>query len=267
MLPPLTESSKRHLINVSQIARDMLRPLAEVPILDSMWNPEYVALGTHEGLAILLTAAEFPSKEASAEDIENGEVSKEYDKGTIDSHRLFENLMGLISTGLVVVSVSMTISITLCTYAVTTFDPKAESFDNVGFYAAWSRQGTMLHIFHWIQQLFLAASVSCGAHTVMTGFFLYGALGVYCVTLESKYELLFENITELGTFWVMVAMSVQSFLFSLPFMMARISPVGCFCSLIPLVVLWITWINMGKMANSYAIMQWKTARRLLNIYT
>ena len=102
----------------------------------------------------------------------------------------------------------------------------------------------------------------------MTGFFLYGALGVYCVTLESKYELLFENITELGTFWMMVATSVLSFLYSLPFLLARISPVGCFCSLIPLMVLWVTGSYMGKMADSYAIMQWKTARRrLLNIHT
>ncbi len=84
----------------------------------------------------------------------------------------------------------------------------------------------------------------------------------------SKYELLFENINrnrDVGD--GMVAMSVQSFLCSLPFMMARISPVGCFFSLIPLVVLWVTGSYMGKMADSYAVMQWKTARRLLNIHT
>lgn len=272
-IAPMTEISKKEMRSVSSRAKEMLRPLVEIDDFDTlpnnMFHPAFDKCGSHEGVAILLVASEFPDREEELSKVEEGRKGKsDYEKATIDTYRLFENLMGLVSTALVVSSVSMTISVALLIVSVGSFDPSSPSLqgpknETLGFYSSWASNGMLLHICHWLQQVFLALSIGCGGRSIMSGFFCYGAIGIYPVTLESTYELMFSDITHLGELWLYVAWSVLFFVLSLPFLTARISPVACLCSIIPIVTIFTGMVKVNGLANRHAISQWRTARNRL----
>ena len=246
-------TTQKKMQEISKIAREKLKLFSEIEDIKSLSHPEHVKLGSHEGVAILTVAASFPMTDSQ----------EDYEIASKRAVRLIDNIMGLISTALVVGSVTLTISLTIFAMSVTTFKTGEPSIGSLLIYVEWEKSGIVLQICYFIQQTFLAFAIGFGIRIIMIGFLLYGCIGIYTITLDSQFKLLLQYLAELSDLWVCVASSVLFLGLSLPFMAVRISPASTFLSVIPLIFIYFSFSSSFKIGDSYAVEQHRVVQEIL----
>eukprot|EP00440_Ansanella_granifera_P024931 gb/GFBE01027078.1/.p1 GENE.gb/GFBE01027078.1/~~gb/GFBE01027078.1/.p1 ORF type:complete len:157 (+),score=22.84 gb/GFBE01027078.1/:1-471(+) len=92
---------------------------------------------------------------------------------------------------------------------------------------------TAMHVFHWIESLFLSFSVAAAATGILQGSYLYSGLTLWMPDGESQMAFMADKRSELVCNMTYSFHSLHFLLMALPFLAARTSAVAFFCAFIP----------------------------------
>ena len=259
MHPTLTKDEKNGLHGVAGRAHDLLRPFAEKDDLKTIWDPIYLRLGTHEGVAVLLVAIQF---EQSA--VQRKEEVAQYDHATLEAYRIVDNLMGFFSTALVVLTLCFSISVAILVSMSISFTASIGPLGgNIALFERWERYDEFLYVCHWFESIFLVGSIYNSFRGIMLGFLSYCSIALYMTELEDKLWFLMTDLTKLSDTWGYTFFSLTCLTLSLPFLGARISPVFCLVSPFLVVAVYSFFVEISNMAFIQAQQQLKRAKEIM----
>ena len=264
-----------------QRPKDMPRNFFRL-IASKWWKPFQDDLGTTHGVGILLLVAKLDTGgTGTLRADEEANFLREVDV-------MGEQLLGFITTAMVMAMLIVSICIPLCVYQLSTVTPEELiALPSLGgnwaqppdWYAAWMGSSA-LHVLYWFEAASLSLTVTLGCQCIMTCNFMYMNLAIVFPDPEYKTYYLVDNIQTVFDCFMKSIGCLQAMMVSLPMLAARISPVAgiCIClpafSMLPLHVTYILgplsfwWTgaaeNMeNKQYCSPALMQLCVAREVL----
>lgn len=279
-IPDVSDEEKRNLNDIAIRARVLLRPFALLnPGREIVWSTVYMmGCGAQEGCCVLIAAAHFDLKEPLGIDKNEMEDDKmkgndaNYSHTTLEAFRLIDNMMNFVSTALVVMSLTLTIAATLISTALSPFSENDTSLhgdsdgkEGIPLAVLWAKNSDLMFVLHIFEGIFVALTAVTSAVGIYWGFFVYGSLGIYLVSLESKLRFLMEYITIIAEIWMYTFFSVLFLAFSLPCIAARISPVICLCAWIVPIGFIRAFLKSMPYGEYLAMDQHRTARAIFGI--
>ena len=287
-VPRVPNDTQARLCALGKMAREKLAPWAAVELPDGIepgmrahdiplgkgifmpghpFAKEFKKAGEHEGLGILLIIAKLDADG-------DGKVSPAEMKDFCDNiQSMAENEMGFATTVMIVSTLSLAITVPLVVLQPYDWAPSDWAVLGVGWpgvaawYTAWMTSPALL-VVHWLELLFLAASILKSVESTLLAMAFYAALSLYCPDTESKAGYMFDNSSLLAQLGYSGAASLVYLLLGLTFLSARVSPfAGLFIG--PLFLLTLRtffWNNVFKgVFMAPALNQFRMARDVLSL--
>jgi hypothetical protein len=248
---PNTTEAKDELSTLAEEARSLLSKFADEPF-KSMFQPSFHEIGEHEGVGVLLVASQLDQLDDDGMKV-------------LHADNLVENILGFLSTTLVVTSLCLTISVTFMVQGILAFDPTAPSLGGEEWYAKWLDKDLM-YALHWCESVLLATSIYNAIKGIFLAFGFYCGVSLYMPDMLAKCRFLMASITQLPDVWMYTITSIIFMMLALPFIGARASPVAALCSFIPLLGVVTIMKRMITMGDWMAAEQHRQAVKLLQAH-
>ena len=268
-------------------ARALLLPWARADF-GGMRDARFEALGSHEGVAVLLSTAALDDDDAEREEREPA-ASDDPKTTTHRSHaeedavvrtgnatRVLESTRALVDTAMVISGLALTVSVpqlfvplddtlsleTLRTSVSMGNDDPSFDAPKHAWYGAWDA-ADFRHAAYWIECAFLGLALWHNVRSLMTGFLWITSLGVCMTTLESRLEFAIAHLKSIGSIWTFPATGLMCTCASLPFAAARVSPPATLAAIAPAAVVLFCVVDMHPKGEMMARTQHATAREMM----
>lgn len=191
----------------------------------SKWFRVYHELGEHEGCGIMLMIARL---DVRGEGIIEPEELKQLWRD-VETHT--ENVLGFVTTAMVVATLALSVTVPLVLWPHDTPDVEVASLGAswpwlAAWYGSWMKSPALPFV-HWVETMVLSASTGVSVFGAISGLVVYSNLAIYATDAESKLYCMYDNYSAFAKVFICGLVGLLSLLLGVILLSARISPVAC----------------------------------------
>lgn len=194
--------------------------------MSGAWFKAYQKVGEHEGCGVLLLVAKLDV--CGEGQLEPGEVNACFR----EVEQMVENVLGYVTTMMIVATLSLAITVPLMLWPHSTSDMSGSPSLGGGwpygtdFYRSWLNSPA-LSVVYWLEMLAFSVSISAAVRGTMLGFLFYSNLAIYAPDAESKLYCMLDNVSVSSRMFYACVLSLAFLYIGLVLLAARTTPVGC----------------------------------------
>lgn len=265
IIPGMMQHELEEVPDLLKKAQSMMSPM-------SPWFKAYGKVGEHEGCGIILIIARVDPQGT-------GDISRsELEQLNRNVENRAENVLGFITTIMIVSTLSLAVTVPLIIWPLSTsdgvVDNRPQFSPSLGggwpggaeWYAAWLGSPA-LAVVHWFEIICLSSSIYIAISGTITGMVLYSNMAIYAPDTQSKLFTMYENYASLSGMFYSGFGSIITLYVGLIFLTARVCPLACLTLFAMLVMLFQRMFLSKAMFTAMflpALNQLRIAREILH---